>query len=112
MRFTQNPSYLSSKDITPVVMGQVNYVYLDKFHAEPSYLSSKDITPVVMGQVNYVYLDKIHAEPLVSLLKRHPLLGLRCNRIVKYSLHHKWRRLEEVNRKHYIMSLLPVNLKN
>jgi hypothetical protein len=26
---------------------------------------------VVTGQVNYVYLDKIHAESLLSLLKRH-----------------------------------------
>jgi hypothetical protein len=60
----------------------------------PLYLSSKDIIPVVTGQVNYVYLDEIHAESLVSLLKRHSLLRLRCHRIVKYSLHHKWRRLE------------------
>jgi hypothetical protein len=37
----------------------------------PSYLSSKDIVPVVTGHVNYVYLDEIHAESLVSLLKRH-----------------------------------------
>jgi hypothetical protein len=37
----------------------------------PSYLSSKDITPVVTGQINYVYLYEIHAEPLVSFLKRH-----------------------------------------
>jgi hypothetical protein len=37
----------------------------------PSYLSSKDITLVVTGQVNYVYLDEIHPESLISLLKRH-----------------------------------------
>jgi hypothetical protein len=44
---------------------------LKRFTQNPSYLFSKDITPVVMGQVNYVYLDEIHAECLVSLLKRH-----------------------------------------
>jgi hypothetical protein len=37
----------------------------------PSYLSSKYITSVVTGHVNYVYLDEIHAESLISLLKRH-----------------------------------------
>jgi hypothetical protein len=71
IRFKQNPSYLSSKDITPVVKVQVNYVYLMRSTQNPSYLSSKEFTPVVTGQVNYVYLDKIHAESLVSLLKRH-----------------------------------------
>jgi hypothetical protein len=71
MRSTQNPSYLSSKDITPVVTGQVIYVYLDEIHAESLVSLLKRHYPGCHGTGKLCLLDEIHAESLVSLLKRH-----------------------------------------
>jgi hypothetical protein len=71
MRSKQNPSYLSSKEITPIVTGQVKYIHLDEIHAEPLVSLLKRHYPGYHGTGKLCYLDEIHAEPLVSLLKRH-----------------------------------------